>query len=317
MVHPDAELEGILRRSFPGSRIEACTELNGGVSARAVAVTVEVDASEAKRVVVRRPRGETPAEGRDAARREYQLLQRCAELGVLAPKPYSFDAEAGAVLLEYVPGAPLFVASDLDRILSAMARELVRIHAVRRLDSLSFLERYAERAKRNVLQTPQALDLALGEATLRAVLRRIWPWPQHNADTLLHGDYWPGNLLWADQRLVAVLDWEEAAIGDPLADLSIARLDVLWAFGAAAMDRFTQHYREQTQLDWNDLPRWDLCAALRPMSNLARWAPSYALPPISRPDVTELSMQAGHRSFVTQAMAALGVELDSLDDGRR
>jgi aminoglycoside phosphotransferase (APT) family kinase protein len=37
---------------------------------------------------------------------------------------------------------------------------------------------------------------------------------------VLHGDYWPGNVLWRDGRLVGVIGWEEAAFGDPLADLA-------------------------------------------------------------------------------------------------
>jgi aminoglycoside phosphotransferase (APT) family kinase protein len=36
--------------------------------------------------------------------------------------------------------------------------------------------------------------------------------------SLLHGDYWPDNTLWRDGRLVCVIDWEDAALGDPLAD---------------------------------------------------------------------------------------------------
>jgi aminoglycoside phosphotransferase (APT) family kinase protein len=39
---------------------------------------------------------------------------------------------------------------------------------------------------------------------------------------LLHGDFWPGNALWRDGALVAILDWEDAAIGDPLADVANA-----------------------------------------------------------------------------------------------
>jgi aminoglycoside phosphotransferase (APT) family kinase protein len=91
-------------------------------------------------------------------------------------------------------------------------------------------------------------------------------------DVLLHGDFWPGNLLWNDGELVGVLDWEEAEIGDPLVDVAVSRLDLLWAFGEEAMDTFTRRYRKQTRLDWRNLARWDLLVALRPMSNLERWA---------------------------------------------
>ena len=98
---------------------------------------------------------------------------------------------------------------------------------------------------------------------------------------------------------------EGASLGDPLADVAVTRLDLLWAFGEAAMHSFTDRYRELTRIDWKNLARWELWAALRPMSRLAVWAPPYAEAPLSRPDITEASMQRGHRRFVEQALASL------------
>jgi aminoglycoside phosphotransferase (APT) family kinase protein len=43
---------------------------------------------------------------------------------------------------------------------------------------------------------------------------------------LIHGDLWYGNLLMRDHRLTGVLDWEFAAIGDPLVDYA-----ALWYLG--------------------------------------------------------------------------------------
>jgi aminoglycoside phosphotransferase (APT) family kinase protein len=81
---------------------------------------------------------------------------------------------------------------------------------------------------------------------------------------LLHGDFWPGNVLWEDGRLVAVLDWEDAAIGDPLADVANARLELLWAGGAEAKEEFTRRYRSLVPgVDLTDLPHWDRWAGLR------------------------------------------------------
>ena len=36
---------------------------------------------------------------------------------------------------------------------------------------------------------------------------------------------------WCHNRIVAVIDWEDAALGDPLADVANARLEVLMHFG--------------------------------------------------------------------------------------
>jgi aminoglycoside phosphotransferase (APT) family kinase protein len=46
--------------------------------------------------------------------------------------------------------------------------------------------------------------------------------PEHQATTVVHGDYRLGNVMisrGAPMDVVAVLDWEMATLGDPLADL--------------------------------------------------------------------------------------------------
>lgn len=304
----NAALRRILFRAFPGCRVDACDDLRGGVSARAVVADLVLEDATRKRVVVRRPQCATPEEARRTVSREHALLIRCAALGIPAPKPCFLDAVEGAVVLEYVEGAPLFAPADPADMLRQMAIGLARIHDAADAGDLGFLPRRSDTAARHVQEAPPRLDEALDEPRVRAALIALWPWRQCNADVLLHGDYWPGNLLWRDGRLVTVLDWEEAEVGDPLADVAVARLDVLWAFGDAAMHAFTQCYREATRIDWRTLACWDLLVALRPMSNLDRWARGYAEPPISRPDVDASSMREGHRRFVEQALASLGIE---------
>lgn len=79
----------------------------------------------------------------------------------------------------------------------------------------------------------------------------------------LHGDFWPGNVLWQDGRLAAVIDWEDACCSDPPSDLAISRLDLLWIWGLEAMDTFSADYLARTAIDTTHLPYWDLWAALR------------------------------------------------------
>jgi aminoglycoside phosphotransferase (APT) family kinase protein len=304
-VEPDDALRRILLRAFPGCRIAACDALEGGVSARAVVAELVLDDATRRHVVVRRPQAATQVEARRAVSREHALLTRCATLGIPAPRPSHLDEAEAAIVLEYVDGAPEFAPRSAHDMLRKMATRLAQIHGAANAGELAFLPQRRDTAERHIQDAPARLDETLDEARLRAALAQLWPWPQHNPDTLLHGDYWPGNLLWRDGELVAVLDWEEAEVGDPLADVALARLDVLWAFGDAAMETFTQCYRDATRIDWRNLARWDLCVALRPMSNLERWAQAYAGPPISRPDVTAHTMREGHRRFVEQALRAL------------
>ena len=306
----------ILGRGVPGCRVIQVSELGGGVSARAALVDVELADATARRVVVRRPQLESAAATRQALHAENALLGFCQRFGVPAPVPCFVDDAHGAIVVEYLEGEVDLSFSDLASKLSQMANALRDIHRLPVTSELGFLELRSESAARDILEPPAELDASLNEAELRARLAVLWPWPEHHPNVLLHGDYWPGNLLWratdGGARLAAVLDWEEAQLGDPLSDLAIARLDVLWAFGEAAMHDFTEHYRRAgagrggaSSLEWSTLPHWDLWAALRPMSRLARWAPAYATAALRRPDVTELSMREGHRRFVEQALERL------------
>lgn len=298
----DEALDGILRRHLSGYSLVKQERLNGGSSARATQVVLKGTSGETLRVVVRRP---TYAEPLAAVRREYAVLERCAAAGVPVPAARVVDDVAGAIVLDFVSGAPDFHPADTNHMLQQMAEQLARIHRVPLDSGLGFLSHRSDGAARQVAFRSEQPDTNLGEAALRSTLSELWPWPQHNPDVLLHGDYWPGNVLYEAGRLVAVLDWEESERGDPLADVALTRLDLLWAFGDEAAEAFTEHYRSLTDLDWSNLARWELCIALRPLGQLPRWASSYVGAPISRPDITVEWMAEGHRRFVAAALAKL------------
>ncbi|MEZ4718614.1 MAG: phosphotransferase [Caldilineaceae bacterium] len=77
----------------------------------------------------------------------------------------------------------------------------------------------------------------------------MWPLPSQHAPVLLHGDFWPGNVLWQDGRLTGVIDWEGASAWGSLADVANAHLELLWAWGPAAMAAFTVDYLAAAPVD--------------------------------------------------------------------
>ena len=103
------------------------------------------------------------------------------------------------------------------------------------------------------------------------VVQAYRPLTQPNKLCVLHGDFWPGNLLWRDQQLVAIIDWEDSWLGDPLADLARSRLEILWAWGEAAMDNFTDYYQQaMPNIEYAALPYWECYAALE-LAAFATW----------------------------------------------
>ncbi len=204
-------------------------------------------------------------------------------------------------VIEYIDGATDFSPSDLSSYIAQLASHLAAIHRVERYRACVSQLHARHRAEAVVL--PPGADATLGVARICEALARAHPLPARNGIKLLHGDYWPGNVLWKDGRLVGVIDWEDTQSGDPIADLAVSRLDVLWAFGERAMHEFTARYQAIASIDLTDLPYWDLVTALRPVFNLAEWASGWDK--FGRPDVNEATMRAGHRVFVEQAFAAL------------
>ena len=181
------------------------------------------------------------------------------------------------------------------------AKTLAAIHSIDMAHpALGFIEPSAARLR--PVELP--MDEGLQETKIRTVLGDVFPSLVENSYRFRHGDFWPGNMVWNEGELAAVIDWEEASIGDPLFDLAITRLDTLWAYGADAVDLMTEVYQSEMDLDYQHLPWWDLRVSLRPMSNIGVWATSF--PPLGRPDVTAETMSARHRWFVDTAIEKLG-----------
>ncbi len=289
----------LVRRIDPGSRLLGASTLPGGVSAQVTALEVERADGQTTKLVVRRHGDVDRHRNARLARDEFRLLEIAQSHELATPRPYLFDESCELfptpfLVIEYVDGETEFAPPDLSRYLVQAAEQLAKIHGVSDRPELSFLPR----RDRGFGERPASLDASMGEDRIRDALESAQPLPQVNEPVLLHGDYWPGNLLWKDGKLAAVIDWEDAAIGDPLADLANARLEILWAFGTAAMHEFTDHYESLTRVDFTTLPYWDLCAALRPCSAISGWGLDAA---------TEQRMRELHRQFVARAIEALPV----------
>jgi aminoglycoside phosphotransferase (APT) family kinase protein len=233
------DLDAILARAVPGSRVVSSWQFAGGLSAIVRGVEVEhADGTRARYVVRKHDQ---------RIENEFKVLSIVHTCGLPVPQPVHY--EDGVAVLTYLDGDPLTRIDD------------------------------------------------------PAALARCWPPPAAPRRALLHGDYWPGNLLVRAGRIVGIIDWEQAATGDALFDVATLRLDLWWAFGRDATDAFTEHYVARTGIDTASLPRWSLLAALRPCGWLAEWNADWHK--FGRTDVTLESMYDAHRAFLDEALAGL------------
>jgi aminoglycoside phosphotransferase (APT) family kinase protein len=299
-------LSEIVETLAPGARLVASTSFRGGLSSEMVLVEAELGDDSRRRFVVR-ARGER---GSSSIGVEYRLLETVWAIGLPVPEPLLLD-ESGTVsdqpymVLAYVDGSTR--VSDDDGVDTArrLADVLASIHEVdgSRPD-FTDLPRRAARVAWALEGRRAALDDSLREGHILEVLRPHWPPSPPVRDSLLHCDLWLGNVLWAGSEVIAVIDWENAHVGDPLADLAITRLECAWSFGRDAVSALTEHYVARTGVDLRPLPLWDLAAALRPAGELSAWAADWRN--YGRPGMTSERMRTAHRWFVDDALAALG-----------
>jgi aminoglycoside phosphotransferase (APT) family kinase protein len=294
------KFQQVAKRIDAQAKLLRAWELKGGISAQVTALEIERLDGQIEKMIVRQHGAADRAENPNIAADEFKLLQHLNAVGLAVPKPYLTDASCDIfdipyIVIEFIEGETDFAPASLDDALRQLAAHLVHIH---RVDAapLTFLPDEEQKYSDRLHHPPAKLDTSLSEGRIREALVSVWPLPHYNPLTLLHGDYWPGNVLWKNGQVAAIIDWEDAAIGDPLADLGNMRMELLWTFGVEAMEQFTQHYQAMNALDFTNLPYWDLCAALRPASKISEWAGD---------GVTEKRMRDGHHHFITQAFAKL------------
>jgi aminoglycoside phosphotransferase (APT) family kinase protein len=189
-------------------------------------------------VLRRPPRGPLPPSAHDVLR-EHRVLAAAGGTAVRVPRVVLAHEDPAAIgapfyLMEHVPGRVLSdelpedlgAPEDRRRIGEELVDALVEIHELdwraAGLERFGRADGYLERQVKRFRglwehnATRDLPDVATVAARLEAAM------PTSPAATLVHGDFRLGNVMFAPgvpPRLVAVLDWEMATIGDPLADL--------------------------------------------------------------------------------------------------
>lgn len=296
------QFQTLLHKFAPENRLESVTALKGGISAQTTLLETVSAEDEVQKFVVRQHGENDRAMNAHIARDEFRLLDTLQGTPVSAPAPVAVDVdtfEFPCVILEYIEGITEIDPTHLDSALAQMAQALADIHSIPSAETtFSWLPNLSMRFNYLLRERSNPFDESLNEERIVEALKPVWEFEEVNGVSLLHGDYWASNILWRERQLVAVIDWEDAMLGNPLADLGDARITTLWAHGQTAMHGFTEYYQKlMPHLDYAQLPYWDLCAALRPISQFSDWASDYHEP----------TMRQDHHWFVQQALNTLKV----------
>jgi aminoglycoside phosphotransferase (APT) family kinase protein len=210
-------------------------------------------------VVLRRPpRGPLPPSAHDVLRearllraleptpvRVPHVLAVCDDSEVIGAPFYVMQRVDGEVITHSLPD-PLDNPAQRGEVAGELVDALVELHSVDwsaiGLDGFGKPTGYLERQLRRFT--------GLWEHNrTRAVpeVEQVGSWlaanmPASPPATIVHGDYRLGNTMFrpdAPARLLAILDWEMAAIGDPLAD--VGYMMIHWTQAGDATGRFNLH----------------------------------------------------------------------------
>ncbi|CAM4145404.1 phosphotransferase [Deinococcus marmoris] len=281
------DLALLIQKIRPAAQLLRSRTLAGGVSARVTALEIRKVDGQIEVLVVREYGPRDLQTHPDVARQEFNLLRALYAAGLPVPQPH--HVEAGVLIIDFMDGQPEFEPADGTACVRQMAAFLARLHALPPA-AFAFLRPLATPSPR-----PENPDDSLSEGRIRDALDRLET-PPLTLPAVLHGDFWSGNILWSGGCLNALIDWEDAALGDPLADVGNARLELLFFLGREAMRAFTDEYAVLSGVEMTPLPYWDLRAALRPCGRLSEWGLEQEL---------ERQVRERHREFVASALEQL------------
>lgn len=267
-VFLDSAFKTVVAEHIPGAGFVRAVRLSGGVSADVYRLELETGDG-APRSVILRVHG--PNHNGHPAALEFDILRGVTSLGICAPRALALDESLRYIphpflILDHIDGETAFPTSAADIQIARMAEELARIHSstIASLPSLPM---------RND-PIPELFDYLPRDEEFDAIRQRLSKICNTRFDgpaSLLHGDFWPGNLLWKDQQLVGILDWEDAAFGDPLSDVACTALELRYVAGLEGAESFIRAYNGFRPVERRRLALWQIYVAAAGQHSMAAW----------------------------------------------
>jgi len=245
-------------------------------------------------VLRRGPLGPVAPKAHDMAR-EFRILQMvhphfreapealhlCEDPKVLGAVFFLMERRHGLILRDEVPPQLAEAPNYAQRVSAAFVDCLIRLHAidVSKIGLLAlgkpegFLERQVQ-GWTDRWHRARTDEMPKMDRVIRWLVDRRPPSP---APTLVHNDYKLDNVVLGDgctDRIEAVLDWEMATVGDPLADLGLTLCYWAWVGaleprarevppltsqpGWYTRDQFVQRYAERTGRDLSQIGYYEV-----------------------------------------------------------
>ena len=270
----------LLEKIAPGSTLLHVELLPGSFSNHTHLVEARLPCGETLKCAVRRYQVYGNYDRGEKARREFKAFELMNRSGIPSPEALLLDDTGDllgvpGIVTRFVEGA-LVLDGPAEPLAWAckLAVMLAKIHAIP-LDEQArsfLLDANAEatwflKAK----AAPEYMRVFPEGEELWEKLRRLYPSLGPVTPALVHIDYWSGNILWQEGEISAVLDWEEAACGDPVIDVAYARMNMFLMGLPEAAKEFLRVYEAESGRKAENLSFWEMAAAVRPMDDPVGW----------------------------------------------
>lgn len=278
----DDRLATIAEAVAPGSVVVSLRRLSGGLDNGMHVLELSAAGQTVRRVVLRRFGGEGDVPARRAVR-EWRVLTLLLELGIAVPEPVLLDqdgtlAGSSAIVISFINGRPALVPSDIPDWTVQVADALYGLHSARTgnydvrflAEPQGIVDSATVRCTGRERFHAHPLGYRLRDAMLEAIDDAVAVAP-----SLTHGDFWPGNVLWQNGRLLAIVDWTEVRQRDPAEDVGYMWMDLEIVGEAGAATEFLNRYAERNGGTPSNLRLAQMMAVSRALPDPVMWMPSW------------------------------------------
>lgn len=202
-----------------------------------------------------------------------RALELAAEFGLPAPRLVAADLDGRALgtvatLETWLPGSSGLPPVVSETRLRNAGAALAKVHAVPDPG-----HQHLRIRPRPVADDDFAADRREGRMPTTELLQHADETTRkHGVPTgdhvFLHGDAWPGNMLFEGETCTALIDWKTAGVGDPGVDLCGFRLQTAIQYGPEAPDEVLNGWQEQAGREARSVAYWDAIAALNTPTEL-------------------------------------------------
>ncbi|MCB9134024.1 MAG: phosphotransferase [Anaerolineales bacterium] len=269
----DEAIQAVLQAVEPGSMLTTFALMPGSFSNYTHVIDARTARGAAFRLVIRRYKVFGDYDRGEKAAREYQTFELLQRHGIPAPRPLILDVTGDMVgspgiVTSFVPGKSVYTPADPVTWAHALAKMLAKIHTIPcDAETQNFLlDGDAEVSWFIRGEAPPDYMLAHPNgAKVWQTVKNWFPARRPGTPGLMHIDFWSGNILWKGTQISAVLDWEEAAFGNPAYDVAYSLLDIMMLGYGHVADEFLRVYEAERGCPVADLGFWQLAASVRPM----------------------------------------------------